>query len=117
MFYMYILRCADGSYYVGHANDLEARLAAHQRGLVPGYTLTRRPVQLMWNEQFESRQDAFERERQVKGWSRAKKEALIAGDWERPKLLARSRGRGAEGADPRARPSGVRGEPGDRPAR
>ena len=97
VFYVYMLRRSDGSYYVGHTDDLEWRLAAHQRGVVSGYTLTRRPVRLVWNEQFHTRQDAFERERQVKGWSRAKKEALIAGDWERVKLLARSRAR--EGVD------------------
>jgi predicted GIY-YIG superfamily endonuclease len=105
VFSVYMLRCADGSYYVGHTNDLEARIAAHARGLIPGYTLRRRPVQLVWNEQFDARREAFERERQVKGWSRAKKEALIAGDWERLALLARGRAREAsepDGCEPSA---------------
>ncbi len=89
MFSVYILRCADGSYYTGHTDSLEARLAAHQQGLIPGYTLTRRPVDLVWADHFYSRADAIERERQVKGWSRAKKEALMRGDWDVLPVLAR----------------------------
>ena len=80
-FYVYILRCADGSYYTGHTDNLESRLAAHQTGQIPGYTLTRRPVQLAFVEEFPSREDALGRERQIKGWTRAKKEALIERDW------------------------------------
>ncbi|MBM3943122.1 MAG: GIY-YIG nuclease family protein [SAR202 cluster bacterium] len=87
-FYVYILRCSDGSYYTGHTDNLEARLVAHQRGAIEGYTFSRRPVQLVFAEQFSSRQDAFERERQVKGWSRAKKDALIRQDWDSLKWLA-----------------------------
>jgi len=86
-FYVYILRCADGSYYVGHTDDLEDRISAHQRGEVPGYTHTRRPVRLMFADEFATRQEALERERQIKGWSRAKKEALIAGNWHRLQRL------------------------------
>jgi len=81
-FYVYILRCADGSYYVGHTDDLEIRFAAHQSGEIEGYTRSRRPVELVFQEQFPSRQDAFLRERQLKGWSRRKKEALIREDWD-----------------------------------
>ena len=91
-FYVYILRCSDGSYYTGHTDNLEARLAAHQRGEIPGYTFARRPVELVFSEDLPSRQDAFERERQIKGWSRAKKEALIAKDWDRLVNLSRSHG-------------------------
>ena len=90
-FYVYILRCADGSYYTGHTDNLEVRLAAHQSGEMKGYTFTRRPVALVFTEQFLPRQDAFERERQIKGWTRAKKEALIEGDWERLIELSRMR--------------------------
>ena len=81
-YYVYMLRCSDGSYYVGHTNDLEHRLAAHERGAIQGYTLSRRPVELVFGGQFSTRLEVFHRERQIKGWSRAKKEALIKGDWD-----------------------------------
>ena len=79
-YYVYMLRCSDGSYYVGHTNDLEHRLAAHERGAIEGYTLSRRPVELVFSDQFSTRPEAFHLERQIKGWSGAKKEALIKGD-------------------------------------
>ena len=88
-FYVYILRCADGSYYTGHTDDLEARLAAHQTGILRNYTLNRRPVTLVFAEELPSRLEALEQERRIKGWSRAKKEALISRDWD--KLVALSR--------------------------
>ena len=81
-YYVYLLRCSDGSYYVGHTNDLEHRLAVHERGPIEGYTLSRRPVDLVFSDQFSTRQEAFHRERRIRGWSRAKKEALIKGDWD-----------------------------------
>ena len=81
-YYVYMLRCSDGSYYVGHTNDLEHRLSAHEMGPIEGYTLSRRPVELVFSDQFSTRQEAFHRERQIKGWSRARKEALIKGDWD-----------------------------------
>ena len=81
-YYVYLLRCSDGSYYVGHTNDLEHRLAAHERGAIEGYTLSRRPVELVFSDRFSTRLEAFHRERQIKGWSRARKEALIKGDWD-----------------------------------
>ncbi len=84
---VYILRCADASYYVGQTDDVEKRLVEHQRGLLSANT--RRPVRLVFAEEFADRNDAFERERQLKGWSRAKKEALINGNWTRLKALAR----------------------------
>ena len=77
---VYMLRCSDGTYFVG--NGLEQRLAAHERGALEGYTLSRRPVELVFSDRFCTRQEAFHRERQVKGWSRARKEALIKGDWD-----------------------------------
>jgi putative endonuclease len=64
----------------------------HQTGARPGYTFSRRPVELVWSEHFDRITDAIAAERQVKGWSRAKKDALIAGDWQRVQLLARRRG-------------------------
>ena len=81
-YHVYMLRCSDGSYNVGHTNDLEQRLAAHERGAIEGYTVWRRPVELVFSDQFSTRLEAFHRERQIKGWSRAKKEALIKGDWD-----------------------------------
>ena len=88
-FYAYILRCADDSYYTGHTDDLDRRIAEHQSGLQPGYTQNRRPIELMWSESFPTREEALAAESQVKNWSRAKKEALIAGDWKRVGYFAR----------------------------
>jgi putative endonuclease len=91
--FVYMLRCADGSYYVGSATgeDLWKRVTEHETGAYPGYTYTRRPVHLVWSEYFEQITDAIAVERKIKGWSRAKKEALISGDWSEIKLLARRR--------------------------
>lgn len=80
--YLYILRCSDGSYYVGSTTDLDARIATHRAGEGGDYTARRLPVQVAFTDQFESLHDAFLVERQVKGWSRAKKEALTRGDYE-----------------------------------
>ena len=82
-FHAYLLRCADGSYYAGHTDDLDARVGAHQSGSIGGYTQNRRPVALVWSQDFASRDEALAAERRIKGWSRAKKEALIAEDWDR----------------------------------
>ena len=91
-FYVYILRCADGSYYVGHTDDMELRMQQHESGDV-GYTALRKPIELLWQGEFETREGALAFELQVKGWSRAKKEALMAGDWERIQELAKSQGK------------------------
>src|SRR5208283_2064541 len=89
-FFVYLLQCADGSFYVGHTDDLERRVAQHECGAVPScYTFKRRPVRLMWSQEFPTRVEALAKERQLKGWSRAKKEALALGDWERIHGLAR----------------------------
>jgi len=88
-FYAYMLRCSDGSYYIGHTDSLERRIAQHQHGELPGYTHKRRPVTLMWSQDFPSRIEALEAERQLKGWTRVKKEALAAGDWDAVRLLSR----------------------------
>ncbi|ABD85951.1 GIY-YIG nuclease family protein [Rhodopseudomonas palustris] len=97
--FVYMLRCADGSYYVGSAtgDDLAPRVAQHDAGSYPGYTSTRRPVTLVWSEHFDRITDAIAVERQIKGWSRAKKEALIRGDWGDISRLARRRGRVCSG--------------------
>jgi tRNA/rRNA methyltransferase len=87
-FYVYMLHCSDGCYYIGHTDNLEQRLSAHQSGLIPGYTSRRRPVTLIWHDTFSSRDEAFQCERQIKGWSRSKKEALARGDWAELRRLA-----------------------------
>lgn len=80
-FWAYVLECADGSYYTGHTEDLDGRFAAHQSGLIKGYTSTRLPVKLRWSQEFPSREEALAAEMQIKDWSRAKKEALFESDW------------------------------------
>lgn len=95
---VYMLRCADGSYYVGStaAEDRERRLLEHQSGAYRGYTFSRRPVELVWAEDYERIIDAHAAERQLKGWSRAKKDALVRGGWALVQLLAKRPGaRGA----------------------
>jgi putative endonuclease len=91
--YIYMLRCADGSYYVGSAtgHDLSTRIDQHNAGWYPGYTLMRRPVVLVWSEYFDRITDGIAVERQIKGWSRAKKEALIRSDWASLSALSRRR--------------------------
>ncbi len=80
---IYILKCSDGTYYTGSTKDLDARLQEHQTGAhTDAYTFSRRPVKLVWNEVVETYQEAFQWEHQIKGWSRAKKKALIRGDIE-----------------------------------
>ena len=97
-FFAYLLRCSDGSYYAGHTDDIDVRFAQHQTGALGGYTAKRRPVVLVWSDSFMTRDEAFAAERKLKGWSRAKKEALMAGDWELISHLARGRtGRKAGG--------------------
>jgi putative endonuclease len=87
-FFAYILLCADGSYYVGHTDDLEKRLWEHQEGGKCVYTSARRPVTLVWSQDFNTREDAKEAELKIKKWSRAKKEALIRGDYDAISLAA-----------------------------
>jgi len=75
--YMYVLECADGSYYTGSTWDIEKRLWEHKQGLGANYTKRRLPVKLVYSEEYERIDDAFYREKQVQGWSRRKKKALI----------------------------------------
>jgi len=88
-FWVYLLRCADGSYYAGHTDNLEGRLWQHQQGICCDWTRRRRPVELVWCEAAPTRYEALAFERRIKGWTRAKKEALIASDWDRISWLAR----------------------------
>jgi len=92
--FVYMLRCSDDSFYVGSAtgNDLDRRIAEHQTGAFPGYTYPRRPVELVWSEHFDRIVDAIAVERKLKGWSRAKKQALIRGDWSKVRRLSKRRG-------------------------
>ena len=90
---VYILRCADGSYYTGLTKrDVEERVSEHNAGIVEGYTHSRRPVELVFIETYERIVDAIDRERQIKGWSRRKKEALIQYNYEAlPGLASRKK--------------------------
>src|SRR5690606_22077754 len=90
-FTVYILQCADGSYYTGLTRSpIEQRLWEHNAGVVEGYTQSRRPVVLRHLEMTESARHAIERERQIKGWNRAKKEALMSGRYEALPKLSRT---------------------------
>lgn len=90
---VYIVRCSDGSYYTGLTKqEVEARVWEHNEGIYDGYTAKRRPVELVFTETYDRIIDAIARERQIKGWSRAKKEALIALAYERlPELASRKK--------------------------
>lgn len=88
-FWAYILKCADGSYYTGQTDDLSLRIAQHHDGyFVDCYTRTRRPLELVWANDFPTRIEALEAERRIKNWSRAKKEALIRADWDKLSYFA-----------------------------
>ena len=103
--YLYILRCADGSYYVGTTRDsLGKRIGEHQASTFNGYTSLRRPVTLVFHEVFERIEDAVAAERQIKGWRREKKKALIRGEYTALPSLAR-RGSNQRFALPTVRPS------------
>jgi putative endonuclease len=89
--FVYMLRCRDKSYYVGITRGgLDKRIAEHQSGHFPGYTSSRRPVELVWSADFQWMKDAIACERRIKGWRREKKQALIRGDYEALKALART---------------------------
>lgn len=90
-FWVYILRCADNSYYTGHTDDLEKRIGEHQAGEAEGYTSTRLPVALVFSQEFPSRDEAKACERRIKGWGRRKKEALMREDWAEISRLARKK--------------------------
>ena len=89
MAWMYILECADGSYYVGSTKDLERRIHQHNEGTGAKYTARRHPVKLVFSAEFSNVADAYAAEKQVQGWGRKKREALIRGDYEALPGLAR----------------------------
>jgi len=80
--FVYILQCSDGSYYTGVTSNPARRLEEHQKGVVKGYTHSRRPVKLVWCSEEMDMVSAIENEKRIKGWRREKKEALIRGDFE-----------------------------------
>ncbi|MDR3708997.1 MAG: GIY-YIG nuclease family protein [Capsulimonadaceae bacterium] len=88
---VYILRCRDGTYYVGSTRDVAERLARHNEGRAATYTAIRRPVVLVYSEDHSDQLAAIRRERQLKGWSHAKRDALVRGDYEKLKELSRRR--------------------------
>jgi putative endonuclease len=92
---IYILRCSDGKYYVGSTRgDLERRVAEHNAGQYEGFTSYRRPVELVYSEEFDRISDAIAAERRLKGWSRAKKESYMRGDMDPLKTLAARKKKG-----------------------
>jgi putative endonuclease len=89
LYYVYILKCSDKSYYTGVTNDMDRRLREHEYGLSKdSYTYTKRPVELVFHYQFNDINQAIRFEKQVKGWSRKKKEAIIGDNWDELKKLA-----------------------------
>ena len=91
-FWAYMLHCRGGYFYTGHTEDLEQRIAQHNTGMLPGFASDHRPLGLVWSQEFPARYEALAAERQIKGWSRAKKMALIQGDWLRLAELAKKKG-------------------------
>ena len=87
-FFVYMLKCRDGSYYIGHTDDIEKRIAEHNDGSIKCYTQSRLPVKVVYTKDFATRDEALIAERQIKGWSRIKKEALIRDDWDMIKKLS-----------------------------
>jgi predicted GIY-YIG superfamily endonuclease len=90
-FFVYILRCADDSFYIGHTSNIEDRVKVHDDGRGALWTACRRPVRLVYQERYGSEVQAIARERQIKRWTHAKKLALIAGDRAKLKALAKRR--------------------------
>ena len=91
-YYVYILKCSDESYYVGVTNNLERRFAEHCEGKsTTSYTSKRRPLELIWSMRFKYILEAIAFEKQVKGWSKKKKEALMKDDWDTIVLLANTK--------------------------
>jgi len=81
-YFVYILECSDDSYYTGVTNNLERRINEHQSGFIKGYTINKLPVTLVFSARFADINEAISFEKQVKGWSRKKKEALINSDFD-----------------------------------
>ena len=91
VFWAYMLHCRGGALYTGHTENLEQRIAEHQSGLMPGFTQDKHPLKLVWSQEFATRYEALSAERQIKGWSKRKKLALIRGDRKTISGLAKSK--------------------------
>ena len=107
-FWVYMLECADRSYYVGHTDELEKRVLQHERGELGGYTSTRRPVRVVFTQEFASREEALAAERQIKGWSRKKKARWRAAIGSRCRGWRNAGSRSDERTRPGHRPSILR---------
>ena len=107
-FWAYMLHYNAGRFYVGHTDNLEARIGQHETGAIRGFTRSYLPVRLVWSQQFPSRYEALAAERQIKGWSRAKKLALVRGDWAEISRLAKSKA-GLRQAQPERNAGGIPG--------
>lgn len=90
-FWTYMLHCRGGYLYVGHTDDLTRRIAEHRAGHYPGFTADHLPVEVVWSNEFPTRDEAKAAEKKLKGWSRAKKLALIRNDWGRISALAKKK--------------------------
>jgi len=91
-YWVYILKCNDGSYYTGHTDQIQKRIIEHHEGVYSGcYTKTRRPLEVVFQQAFPTRLEALSAERRIKGWCRKKKEALIAGNWQEVSRLSKSK--------------------------
>lgn len=90
-FWAYMLHCRGGLFYTGHTDDLERRVAHHKSGMIAGFTADHLPVELVWSQEFATRDEGKAAERKLKGWSQAKKRALIRADWVRISELARKK--------------------------
>ena len=100
-FYVYILKCADSTYYTGHTDNIDQRMAQHGDGMGARYTAKRRPLKLLWATDCQTREQAWELEKQIHGWSRVKKEALMRGDFAALPALSRSKSAPAEPVEAR----------------
>ena len=87
-----MLHCRRGYFYVGHTDDLERRVVQHTSSAIPGFTADHLPVELVWSQDFSTRDETKAAEKQIKGWTRAKKLALIRGDWGRISVLTKKEG-------------------------
>jgi predicted GIY-YIG superfamily endonuclease len=97
-FWVYMLLCRDGSFYVGVTSNVDVRVAEHEAGSERRhYTYSRRPLELVYGASFSTPEEAISAEKQLKGWSRAKKAAMIRGDWNKVRELARGSRRGHRG--------------------
>jgi putative endonuclease len=99
-FWTYMLHCNGGLLYVGHTDNLDNRIAQHESGAIPGFTRDHLPVKLIWAEAFGTRIEALEAERRLKGWSKAKKLALVRGDWALISDLAKGKGKASTSSAP-----------------